>query len=176
MIAGKILPCFYLLKLEGAAIETVFPGEFNIEEVIIKSGDFATDMDTISASKFAMAFVTNNPNVDIKNIRENVKFNPDFFPSLPKIELSEEQKQQQEELDEIADEKSEGGKKYIALTRIFDDMGDFVHTKWTIEGDNFASTLKIGVNIDSYIKEKTEEYLSTEKSLISVKQEQFLYH
>ena len=164
MIADKILPSFYFLEIRGAAVESIFAGDFGIEEILIESKDFNTDLDATAALKNALNFVTSAPHLDTSEATEKIDFNPDFFPSLAKIEVSEEQQVAYEALLDEAASQASADKDVIVLTKFFDTMGDYVQSRWKVDAPTFSVVGRIAIDPDLYIAEKAQEFFADKYS------------
>lgn len=175
MIADKILPSFYFLEIHGNAVESVFAGDFDIDEVLIESKDFSTDLDATAALKHALDFITSAPHLDIHNAKEQIDFNPDFFPSLKKIEISEDQQIAYQQLLDEAASQTDANKDVLVLTKFFDNMGDYVLSRWQVNTPSFNVIGRIAIDPDVYISEKAQEYFSEKSPALKIEQ-QILFH
>jgi hypothetical protein len=157
MIADKILPSFYVIEVEGKAVETIIAGNFAIEKISVGSRDFSNDMDALAALSHAMAFVIANPDLDTSKATETVDYNPEFFPTM---KFSEEAERTKAAIEEATDEVTANlGVHQVAvpLTRVFDPLGDFVESRWVIEAPDFKVNGRVAVNPDRYMALKAEE-------------------
>ena len=100
--------------------------------------------------------------VDTKSATEVVTYNPEFFPTLPELELSDEQLEEMERVQEEADvmnsEVNEKGQIAVPLTRNFDSLGDFIESRWVVKGPQFEVVARVGVNPHAYSKVKARTY------------------
>jgi hypothetical protein len=165
MIADKIIPSIYVLELEGVAATSLIGGDFGIKSILIGSNDFKTDLLATSALQGALKSLTQAPFADSES-KETIEFNPDFFPTLPKIELTEEQRRENEEDEELAASMEDEIQTAVVLTRNFDPLGDFVESRWTVQGDNFKILGKVVVNPDHYAVVKAHERFIDDDSLL----------
>jgi hypothetical protein len=175
MIADKILPSFYFLEIRGSAVESIFAGDYGIEEIHIESKDFNTDLDATAALKNALNFVTSAPHLDTSSATEKIDFNPDFFPSLAKIEVTEEQQIAYQALLDEAANQSSADKDVIVLTKLFDSMGDYVQSRWRVDAPTFSVVGRIAIDPDLYIAEKAQEHF-TEKYATTPQPQQIAFH
>jgi hypothetical protein len=161
MIADKILKSFYIVELHDGAINTIFNGDFGISKITLGSRDFDTDLMATDAMRCVLKFVALGARVDPETLVEKVEFNPEFFPSLPPIVLTEEAQEMQDALteheEELDEELSNVGKTAVVITRKFDPLGDFIESRWTIEAPKFKVEGKIAVNPDAYMKAKSQD-------------------
>lgn len=157
MIADKLYPSFYLIEFEDEATSLVIPGDFGIKRIAIGSRDYPNDMLAYGDLERSIRFAVSNIDKDM-DILEEVSFNPEFFPTLKPIELTDEQKEQNEQLEEYVDELRENletsSQVVIPLTNTFDPIGDFVTTRWEIVGDNFCIEGRVAVQPQYYLLEK----------------------
>lgn len=157
MIANKVLPTFYVLDLEGdaASLEFMLGTKHNVRRVTVHSCDFEGDVLAVAAGKQAFDFFTYSFKDDGKETNE---FNPEFFLTQAPIEPSLEMLHA-EELASETEEKIEknGDIQTVVLTRRFDDWGDFVVARSTIEGSTFNGLMKVAVNPRRYLLEKNLE-------------------
>jgi hypothetical protein len=166
MIADKIFPSFYTLKLSGEAVQALIPGDFGIDRIAIGSRDFTTDLMATDALQQAIKFISAAPNIDITDIVEKVEFNPEFFPSVVPPELTEEQKEEILQAQEIIDEMEERpGQQAVVLTRMFDPLGDFIESRWSVESPKMVIEGKVGINPEKYMDQKGQEIFN-KKNLI----------
>jgi len=170
MIADKVIPSFYIVEIEGDAIESIFPGDFGIQKIVFGSHDFDTDLSATSALRDTLEFITSAPHLDLTEVTEKIDFNPEFFPTLEKIALTEEQLIQQQSAEEMLDDMSEqfdnANQTAIVMSRVFDEIGDYVESRWQIHSPDFNVVGKVAVNPDSYIAEKAKEKFMQTKTLL----------
>ena len=166
MIASKILPSFYTIKIEGEAVQALIPGDFGINRIAIGSKDFETDLMATDALHQSMQFLSSAPVIDISELEETVDFNPEFFPSLTPMELTQEQKDEIKRAEDAADEMPEiPGQQAVVLTRMFDPLGDFIESRWTLKSPKMVIEGKVGVNPDIYMTQKGQEIFNKKNSI-----------
>jgi hypothetical protein len=158
MISDKQLPSFYIVEATGGAVNAIIPGDLGIESITVGSSDFPNDMLALGGLESTMTYVTDKLTVPVE---ENKDFNPEFFPTLHPAKLSHKQKLEQEMLDEHIEQLqatlSKEGKVAIPITKRFDELGDFVQTRWTVKGENLLVTARLIANPHAYMKEKERE-------------------
>ncbi len=163
MIADKVLPSFYVIEVEGKAVESVFRGNFSIEKISIGSRDFLNDMYALAALSDAMQFIALNPELDTSVATEQVDYNPEFFPTLSQ---TQEQKERKDAADADEEETNEAlaatNQVSVPLTCVFDPLGDFVESRWVIESPEFKVHGRVAVNPDRYmhVKVMDAQYMS----------------
>lgn len=152
MIESKLIPSFYMAHIEGKAVERLFVGDFGIAGIELCSNDFENDFSATGALHTVMKYLTATQ----ENRVENVDFNPEFFPSLEPVKLSEEHTSLLEEAEEAAKayETKEPGNLQVIMTRAFDSFGDFVESRWTSKSENSNVLGRIALNPDEYMKAK----------------------
>ena len=157
MIADKLLPSFYVIEVEGKAVETVMPGNFAIQKISVGSRDFTNDMYALAALSDAMAFIVMNPDLDKSTAEEKLDYNPEFFPTMQHVPTPEEIKRLQD-AEEAAEEATEAlgipGRIAVPITRVFDSLGDFVESRWVIQSPEFKVQGKVAINPDRYMHQK----------------------
>jgi hypothetical protein len=170
MIANKILPSFYVIEAEGKAIDSIISGNFGISKIILGSSDFPTDLAATEAMQQSVDFITSNLTVDWTQVVEHIDFNPDFFPSLP-VTISEEQKldllTHELAMHEYDTEMAKSNQLSVSMTKLFDAMGDYVESRWSIESPEFKLTAKIGVNPDKYMQQKIFDKIEASDYFVS---------
>lgn len=158
MIANKALPSFYVIDLEGEAadLEFLLGSKHQIESITISSKDFGDDVTAINSGKDALEFFRRK--LDLKPDEEELKFNPEFFPSQPAIEPTL-QMLIEEQIAEDAIEKIEEEQQKLAfpMTRRFDDWGDFVVAKTHLKSFFFEAQMKVAVHPQKYFEQKSLE-------------------
>jgi len=156
MIADKLYPSFYLLELEGKAITAIIPGDFGINKIAVGSIDFPSDMMAIGGLTDAMRFVTGS--LEAANTVEEVSFNPEFFPTLAPLELTEAQQEaimeNEEAAEDLQEELEDTDKVVVPLTNSFDSIGDFVETRWIVTAEGFRVEGRVAVQPQYYLIEK----------------------
>lgn len=161
MIADKVLPSIYSIELEGLAVRAIIGGEHDIERIDLASNEFPNDLAAMAGLKTALTFIVGSPELANHTMKEVVEFNPEFFPSLPAPELTEEQLERQELLaDQLLDVEAElePGQIAVPMTKTFDSLGDFVETRWLIEAPTFKIIGRVSVEPAEYMKFKTKEH------------------
>lgn len=152
MIFDKILPASLVLIINGDAVKEVIPGDYGIESIKIVSREYSSDLSAFEASDKIIQYICANLNTEA----DEVKFNPEFFPSIPQPEVSESQLI----LEEEAIEKALDGKQIpagavpIIITTRFCAHGDYVEVVRDTRGDNFSVNAMICANPTQYIDEK----------------------
>jgi hypothetical protein len=156
MIAEKLLPSFYIIDVEGKAVESIIPGNFGIKSIAIGSLDFNNDMVALAALSTAIEVIATNPELDTSKATEQVDYNPEFFPTLAPIKMSDVDAETIKEANETVEEELKSGSNRISIpiTRIFDPIGDFVSSRWTIDAPDFKIKGRVVTNPDSYLIEK----------------------
>lgn len=166
MIANKIISSFYILEIYGDAVSSVFEGEFGIDKIVCGSVMMQTDLDATASMKGALDNLT--ADLNLENASEKIDFNPDFFPTLEKVPLTEEQIDDmiilEEQVDDMNEKLAKDGKTAIALTRLFDPLGDFVVSRWAVESPDFKIIGKVAVHQDKYMQHLGEEAFSSENT------------
>jgi hypothetical protein len=143
MISSKVLPAFYVLDLQGDAanLESFLGSKHNICRVTVHSLDFSGDVLAAVAGQDALNFFAGK----FSRAEEKRDFNPEFFPNLVATEHVEDDKATK------IDEEN--------ITRKFDEWGDFVVARTTIEDTDFKAIMKVAVNPQQYLLEKSLEKL-----------------
>ena len=170
MIADKIIPSFYMIEAEGRAAESVINGPFGIKKIVIGSKDFDNDMDATAAMQQSVEFITNFLKPDWSAVTEKIDYNPEFFPSLPQTELTEEQKLKMVEAElqaESMQENLEDNQVAIVIAKVFDTIGDYVQSRWVLDGGDFKVISKVGVNPDRYLQNKVIDTLAANDKFVS---------
>lgn len=168
MISDTIFPSFYIVEVEGEAVKSLISEDFGIERISLGSIDFATDLVATEAMKKALEFFMTGINLGDDTVTEQIDFNPEFYPSVGKLTLTDEQKIQQEEAQQAADDMQEklaaAGKMAVLITRAFDPLGDFVESRWTVEAPVFKIQAKIVANLNQYMQQKNLEEIKQKLS------------
>jgi hypothetical protein len=158
MIADKILKSFYIVEVQGEACGAIITGNFGIDKIAFGSKDFDSDLSAMNGLKKAIKFITSSELLNLDTAKEDVAFNPEFFPSIQPPELTEEQLAEKEETEaaiaELQETLGDSGRQAVMLTRAFDDIGDFVETRWTVEAPSFKIVGRVAVNPDEYMHQK----------------------
>ena len=158
MISDKQLPSFYIVEATGGAVNAIIPGNLGIESITVGSADFPNDMLALGGLESAMTYITDKLTVSVE---ETKAFNPEFFPTLQQAKLTRAQQLEKEMLDEHIEQLqatlSKEGKVAIPITKKFDELGDFVQTRWTVKGENILVTARLIANPHAYMKEKERE-------------------
>ncbi len=161
MISGKVFPCYYLVDVSGEAVKALIPGDYKIRNITVGSKHFPNDMYAMAALQEAMTTLTMI--VDPTEPIEQIDYNPEFFPTLKPIELTEEQKKAQERMKKQAAEMTaklaEKNQFAVPMSTIFDPIGDFVETRWTITAKDKDMRIqgKIAADPNDYLLEKMRE-------------------
>ena len=153
MITAKIIPAFYIIEVDGEAVNALFPGDYGISKIVIGSGEYQTDIIAVNAGEKIIELITEN----YTTTSELKEFNPEFFPSMPRVsgEVAEDRLREEIEQQEAALGGSDNAKYVpIILTKYFDELGDFVEAKHTIVGDDFSAVAKIAITPQNYLLEK----------------------
>jgi hypothetical protein len=154
-VADKLLPSFYVIEIEGKALQSVIPGEYGIEKISVGSRDFENDLFALAALSNAMSYIIANPDVDQSQATEKIDYNPEFFPLMKSAELSPEKKEKQRADEEEAAEMTQVIQQtQVAITREFDPLGDFVESRWKIDAPTFSVLGRVAVNPDRYLRQK----------------------
>lgn len=157
MIADKIIPSFYLLEISGDAVNVLVSGDYGIDKIAIGSFDFATDMQATYALQQAMQSVVD---VMATEYDQETFLNPEFFPTVAS-NRSEAEESELEEAQAISDVMTrdlvEKGQVPVIVTNTFDKLGDFIQSRWVIEGDNFSVIGRIAANPTKYMMHKGVE-------------------
>lgn len=168
MIANELIKSFYIIEVEGDALENLFGDTFDIQKIVIGSKDFISDLEATSAMRGAVEFLTSCLKLD--DVKETISFNPEFFPSLENAKLTESQKMEmlEYELEEgkMNEKLQEQNKMAIVMTKVFDTLGDYVTSRWELESPDMKIVAKIGINPDKYIQYKVSERLDSQSSLL----------
>lgn len=139
MIGHEVIPSYFVVEIEGSAVNLLFPESLNVAKVIIGSLEFPSDMHAISAAQKIVDLVCPAG-------EERVELNPDFFSLAPKSEEAV--------LDE--EEETPAGQGPIIttpITRKFDELGDFVGYRKTITGNDCTALIRVLANPTRYISE-----------------------
>ncbi len=183
MIADKIIPCFYTIDLSGERLDECLRklgGDFGISSMILSSHNFKTDLQATAAMQDAIDSIANF--VDLEdNLVEKTLFNPEFFPSLEPVDETYEQKLEREEAEIAADEASEELEKEnkiaVTVSRSFDKMGDYVESRWEIEGKNVAISARVVTEVNEYLQNKAlDSFFKRESMLVFKTPEQIHIH
>ena len=173
MIADKIMKSFYLVEIEGQAVNCIFTGDFGIKKIMFGSRDFETDMMAMNALSGAVNAITDMGIIDVSQATEQLDFNPEFFPTQPAIVLTEEQKTEIDACNEAIEEMNDGmqgtDQMAIPVTHMFDKLGDFIGSRWTIEAPDWKITGRVSVHPDDYAKEKAREIIFAREELMPSK-------
>lgn len=168
MIADQILPSFYVLELSGDAVHTLLRGDFNVRKVVITSSDFQTDIHATAALQTSIKFLANGEVLPLDGLKEEVEFNPEFYPSTKQKELTEEQQAALVELKETTEELNADlppGQLAVAIPRVFDIIGDFVAQRWKYTSPTFEIVGRVAVHPDAYVQQKTFAHLAQQEPL-----------
>lgn len=163
MIADKILTSGYTINIDGSAIKSIIPGDFNIEKIIVGSEQFSVDLLAFDALAISMRSIISNSSIDLVGATENIEYNPEFFPTFSSKPLTAEQILKKEQVEERVEEMNaalnEDNKVALIIPRTFDDIGDFVETRWEIKGKDFNVVGRVLVDSETYLDLKGAEKL-----------------
>ena len=161
MIADKIIPCFYMVEVEGTAIKSIFADDYGIASMALASSDFQSDLHAAAALDTAIA--TLSEKVDLADSQQDLRMNPEFFPSASAAPLSPEQLAQIEEVAELAEETSRDlasqNKVAIVITKSFDALGDYVVFRKTIFSEHFKIEARVVSNLGYYSQLKSADQI-----------------
>lgn len=172
MISAKVFPCYYLIDVSGEAVNALIPGDYKIQRITVGSKHFTNDMYAMAALQEAIMTITMivNPAEPV----EKIDYNPEFFPTLKPIELTEQQKRHQEEMQrkaaEMTEKLSDKQQFAVPLSTIFDPAGDFVETRWTVTAKDKKMRIqgKIAADVNEYLMEKMREYTMQKTDIATV--------
>lgn len=168
MIADKIIPSFYLLELEGEAVHAVVSGDYGIDRIAIGSFDFTSDLLATSALRQSMQAIVDVISDEPSSVKEEVEFNPEFFPTLKRelpANIEAELEEAQAITDVMTEDMVEKGQVPIFLTNAFDPLGDFIQSRWVVSGENFKMTGRIAANPTKYLMHKGLEQVKRHETL-----------
>lgn len=156
MIENKLLPSICLIEITGSSVEAIIPDDFGISKIVVAS----ETMDDISAHQALLEVF------DLLNETEiECEFNPDFFPSLPKIELTEEQYLQKENIDQYNESTyREGESRAVVVSRFFDPAGDHVVIRMASKSNEIVG--RVVTDPHFYVSEKIISEIDKSKSFI----------
>ena len=160
MINPKNAESYYVVNLTGDVASSLFSGiDAGIHSVLITSSEIPSDIEAIKITADIVDFFRTELN-DIKE--DTLVFNPDFYPSVPALEISQEELQRDEEQLEELMEKYEvkEGQAPVLITKHFDEYGDFISSKFVLRTDTSKVTAKVGIMPEQYAKCKAEEKMS----------------
>ena len=169
MIADKIIPCFYILEIEGNAIRSVIDGDYGIEKIAVGSCDFQTDLLATDALQQAILSVIGSSELELGDFEEQVDYNPEFFPSIEPAQINVDAEEEFEENQAIADtmmyELEEKGQIPVVASNRFDRLGDFVEIRWQIVGQYSNIIGKVVANPNQYMMHKSIDQLNRHQSI-----------
>ena len=155
MIRDKLLPSMYLVEVEGESIKALIPGDNGISKIVLASETYPTDFEAHTGLAVVMDYFKDVLGDSPEELRD---FNPDFYPSLPPIKLTEEQLQEKAAIDEFIEENQEvhkaKGQLPTAITQFFDMTGDFVTFRWTVSKGEAKTVGRVVVDPTFYVREK----------------------
>lgn len=158
MIANKLVESFYVLQLEGGAVDAVLPGDFGIQRISIGSLVFPSDLHAHTALNQSIRFIADNV-LGATTAQPSMELNPEFFPiEVPAV--SDEQLLKQltlEEQEQMMSENLKENQIALLIPKTFDDLGNFIESKYSLTSKTFKVTGKIAVDPDEYIKHLTFE-------------------
>lgn len=156
MILTTQIPSFYVVELDGEILNDIVGSNFNLNKLVITSNDFANDLEVVAALDMVMEKISPN------KVKPVQTFNPDFFPSLDPIKLTDQQIQENKDFeDALLDQEpqeSDGGALVIKIpiTRNFDPMGDFVILKSIKRSSKYGIIGKVVADTSWYVGEITK--------------------
>jgi len=127
VITTKLLPAHFILDLEGATCDKLFPPNLNVGRVVIASMTYESDLHALAAGQKILDKVCPIGN-------ELVELNPNF------IDLAA--KDDEENLSEVEP---------------FDSLGDFVEIRKVVTGVDFKATMKVFINPKIYERERARQ-------------------
>lgn len=147
MIGDKLAKAFYLVTISGEAVKTFFDGNFGIDSIVISSDLFPDDITASVALGQIVEYITTDPDIDLSVIKEEMALNPDFFPNVPPVEVTDDM---QEKYDmQIAQIKATNSIPEdsipIIMTKNFDELGDFFMVRWKMHSDTTDVVARIGI-------------------------------
>lgn len=151
MIATSVFQSFYIADFQGEALKPFDLEDFDIDKMSIASGMFETDLDAAAALQVLIRFVAEDLN--FVNTKLDIQYNPEFFPSISKQELSEEQELNLELLQQEADKTSDEKHVAVILTSLFDPIGDYIESRMTISSSKFKIVGRVGIDPERYLNE-----------------------
>lgn len=168
MIADKVIPSFYLLELEGEAVQAVVSGDYGIDKITIGSFDFTSDLLATSALQQSMQAIVDVIANDPALVEEEVNFNPEFFPTLERklpADIEAELEEAQAITDAMSEDMVEKGQVPIFMTNAFDPLGDFIQSRWAVSAENFKMTGRIAANPTKYMMHKGLEQVKRHETI-----------
>lgn len=154
-IADKLIPAFYVVDLTGSAatLQHLLGTVHNIKTITISSRDMKNDL----AAYDAMDKTINTFKGIV--VEDEMKVNPEFYPSTPPIDITPEMEELEARMNEAATamEDTEPNAIATAITRRFDEWGDFVSIKRELRGEGFLIKAKVAVHPRRYVIEKTKD-------------------
>ena len=157
MLYDKVLPAFFLIEVEDAAVKALIDQQFSIKKVIIASSEFPDDIAATHAAKEVVKFFIRSSPVDMTSAVEEIKLNPEFYPSAVQLDSKERELAADLLAADIADHEMPPGKMLVPMTRNFDIAGDFVQTRSIVSGSNFKITTRIAIPPSVYLQHKVED-------------------
>ena len=160
MLYDQVLPSFYLITVEDAAVSALIDRQFSIKKVIIASDEFSDDISATQAAKEVVKFFIKSSPVDVSTATEEINLNPEFFPTVARPSEADQERAADllaAEMAELGDREAPPGKMLVPMTRNFDMTGDFVHTRSVVKGNNFTITTRVAVPPDVYLRSKVEQ-------------------
>ena len=175
MIADKIVHCYYSVEIQGDLIDQTLGDmglSYGIGSIKFASNNFFNDLEAISGMQSALESLCLMAKINMDSIQVEEKFNPDFFPTLEPIKLSQEQKLEMEESELMAQDASESlqeqNKIAVTVTKAFDPLGDTVQCVLDAKVDGLTMLGKIHTEIDEYLKHKAT-------GILDVKDQAFIF-
>jgi hypothetical protein len=156
MLHDKVLPSYYLITVEDAAVSALIDRQFNIRKVIIASDEFSDDITATQAAKNVVEFFIKASPIDMSTASEKLDLNPEFFPTVAQPSREEQELAADLLAAEIAEHELPPGKMLVPMTKNFDTTGDFVQTRSVVTGNNFKITTRIAIPPNLYLQSKVE--------------------
>lgn len=134
-------PSMFLIEIQGELVKT-FHSE-HIEKIFITSEFYENDLITTDHLINSMK--------DVLDGHLEAEYNPDFYPTIDKIELSDFEEAM------IEDSYSQLKPGEIAIFNKFDPLGDNVKARYTIKTDDSVLIGKVMLRPDDYFKETLQK-------------------
>ncbi len=153
MIGDKLTKAFYLVSVRGDAIKTFFDGDFGIDSILISSDLFPNDLVAGVALGNLVQYIASDPEIDMDGVDEGVELNPEFFPSVEPIKITDEMQEKYDaEISAIkAAHSIPENSVPVVMTKNFDEYGDFFMTRWQIHSETLDITARIGIVPSEFI-------------------------
>lgn len=156
MICEKLLPSMYLIEVLGDAVTTIIPGDNGIDRIVFASETYTNDIEAREKLDKVLTFLKG----DVEGWDEKVALNPEFFPSMPALVLSEEQEQHQQEIESYIEQASMKSERQVGIpvSQFFDSVGDFVISRSTVSTGESTIVGRVAVMPTFYSSEKSFLY------------------